>query len=226
MQWFDRDGACLDRWGARGAGVGQLEDPAGVAVAADGTLAVADTWNGRIQLLSTDGTAAVVASGLYGPRGVLWWRDGRLFIADTGNQRLLQWRRGMAEPTQLVKLDAKPFGLAAAGDRLAVALPTRSRVVLLDPDTGEQRGEVAVPVWPAAPETEACLATLPDGRLVASAGLAGELWLVDPNSGGVTRLASGLDGVTGIAVLPDGRLVAALTRDHRLERLSVTIPPR
>ena len=226
VQWFDRDGVCLDRWGSRGAAVGQFEDAAGVAVAADGALAVADTWNGRVQVLSTDGTVAVVAARLYGPRGVLWWRDGRLFVADTGNRRLLQWRRGMAEAKQLVKLDANPFGLAAAGDRLAVALPTRSRVVLLDPDSGEQRGEIAVPAWPAAPETEAYLAALPDGRLVASAGLSGELWLLDPDSGGATRLATGLDGVTGVAVLPDGRLLAALTRDHRLERVSVTIPAR
>ncbi len=226
VQWFDHDGTCLDSWGQRGAAVGQLEDPAGVALAGDGSLAVADTWNGRVQVIEADGEALVVAQGLYGPRGVLWWPDGRLIIADTGNSRLLQWRRGMAEAVPLAGLDAKPFGLAAAGARLAVAVPTRSKIVLLDPDSGEPLGEVQVPAWPPGQEVEAYLAPLPDGRLLASAGLTGELWLIDVQAGSSTRLASGLDGVTGIGVLPDGRVIAALTKDHRLKRVRVEIPPR
>jgi uncharacterized membrane protein len=226
VQWFDRDGTCLDDWGQRGAAVGQLEDPAGVALAGDGTLAIADTWNGRVQVLAPDGEVQVVAQGLYGPRGVLWWHDGRLLIADTGNQRLLQWRRGMAEAVTLTRLDAKPFGLAAVGGKLAVALPTLSRVALLDPDSGAPGGEVRMPAWPADRETEAYLAPLPDGRLLATAGLAGEVWLIDVPAGSSSRLVSGLDGVTGVGVLPEGRVIAALTKDHRLTRVRVEIPPR
>jgi sugar lactone lactonase YvrE len=225
VQWFDQDGTCLDAWGQRGAGVGQFEDPAGVAVAGDGTLAVADTWNGRVQVLAPDGDVRVVAQGLYGPRSVLWWPDGRLFIADTGNERILHWRPGMDEAAELVKLDAKPFGLAIAGDRLAVAVPTRSLIALLDPDSGEPRGEVSVPAWPHERETEAYLATLPDGRLLASVEPAGELWLVDVQAGSSARFASGLDGVTGVGVLPDGQVIVALTRNHRLARVGLTVPP-
>jgi YYY domain-containing protein len=226
VQWYDRHGACLDAWGQRGAGVGQLEDPASVALADDGTLAVADTWNGRVQVLEPRGEVRIAAHGLYGPRGVLWWPDGRLFIADTGNQRVLQWRRGMDEPAELARLDAKPFGLAAAGDRLAVAVPTRSKIVLLDPDSGEPLGEVPVPAWPTERETEAYLAPLGDGRLLASVESAGELWLVDVQASSSARLVSDLDGVTGIGVLPDGQVIVALTRHHRLSRIRVAIPPR
>jgi sugar lactone lactonase YvrE len=156
---------------------------------------------------------------------VLWWPDGRLFIADTGNERILHWRRGMDEAAELVKLDAKPHGLATAGDRLAVAVPTRSLVALLDPDSGERRGEVSVPAWPSDRETEAYLAALPDGRRLASVEPAGELWLVDVRAGTSARFASGLDGVTGVGVLPDGQVIVALTRSHRLARVGVAIPP-
>jgi hypothetical protein len=45
-------------------------------------------------------------------------------------------------------------------------------------------------------------------------------------AGSSARLVSGLDGVTGIGVLPDGQVIAALTRDHRLARVRVAVPPR
>jgi hypothetical protein len=133
--------------------------------------------------------AAAFAAALLPPAAARAVRSGELVCRPPAWARdmLLAGMRGrvvataaLAAPLLTALLWFPPstavWGLAAAGDRLAVALPTRSRIVLLDPDSGEQRGEVAMPAWPAAPETEAYL--------------------------------------------------AALTRDHRLERVSVTIPPR
>jgi DNA-binding beta-propeller fold protein YncE len=40
------------QWGSFGAGDGQFNEPIGVAVDADGTVAVGDTWNGRVQYFS------------------------------------------------------------------------------------------------------------------------------------------------------------------------------
>jgi sugar lactone lactonase YvrE len=226
VQWFDRDGACLDRWGQRGAGVGQFEDPAGVAVAGDGTLAVADTWNGRVQVLEPGGAALVAVQGLYGPRGVLWWHDDVLFIADTGNQRVLRWSPGDHEPVVVAALAAKPIGLARAGELLAVALPAAGHIALLDPTSGAIRTTLEVPSWRGGKEVEAYLATLPDGRLAASSPEAGRLWLVDP--GGEARpkeLADGLQGASGVGILPDGTVVVSLTWGHRLARVPLAIPP-
>lgn len=46
---YDADGHFLFAFGSAGAGPGQFDEPVGLAIAPDGTLYVADTWNQRIQ---------------------------------------------------------------------------------------------------------------------------------------------------------------------------------
>ena len=50
-----RDGSVLCRFGEGGTGNGQLNEPWGIAVADDGEIYVADTWNHRIQRFDSDG---------------------------------------------------------------------------------------------------------------------------------------------------------------------------
>ena len=97
-----------------GGGVGQgdggpavsawLNQPNGVAVAADGTLYIADTNYHRIRRVGVDGTISTLAgtgsAGFSGdggtassaqlsyPTGVAVAGDGTLYIADQGNQRI------------------------------------------------------------------------------------------------------------------------------------------
>jgi sugar lactone lactonase YvrE len=82
----------------------QLDTPAGIVVAADGTLFVADSHNERVRRVTPDGTIDTVAgSGLVGdgpasapatqvdlndPSGLALGPDGSLYIADTGNGRI------------------------------------------------------------------------------------------------------------------------------------------
>jgi DNA-binding beta-propeller fold protein YncE len=47
---FAPDGTPLGSFGSAGSGPGQFQEPVGIAVAPDGTIYVADTWNGRIQV--------------------------------------------------------------------------------------------------------------------------------------------------------------------------------
>lgn len=100
---------CLDPDGAGPleTGDGQFREPWGIAVAADGTIFVSDTWNGRIQAFDSSGNFLRkwgffgTVSGenadpfvLFGPRGLAIHPSGNLLVADTGNKRLLEFTPG------------------------------------------------------------------------------------------------------------------------------------
>jgi len=97
---------CLDPDGVGPleTGDGQFREPWGIAVAADGTIFVSDTWNGRIQAFDSSGNFLRkwgffgTASGenadpfiLFGPRGLAIHPSGNLLVADTGNKRILEF---------------------------------------------------------------------------------------------------------------------------------------
>ncbi len=54
MQMLDRDGQFLAQIGSAGAALGFLNEPVGLATGSDGSVYLADTWNGRIQKFSPD----------------------------------------------------------------------------------------------------------------------------------------------------------------------------
>lgn len=100
------DGGCVDPDGSGplALGDGQFNEPWGVAVAADGNIYVADTWNGRIQVFdpvggflrkwgffnTTNGELGD-ANALFGPRGIAFDLGGNLVVADTGNKRIIRF---------------------------------------------------------------------------------------------------------------------------------------
>jgi DNA-binding beta-propeller fold protein YncE len=76
-------------------GIGQLQEPSGVAVDASGVVYVADKWNNRIETFSTDGDylgqwgyKGTANGQLYDPRGVSVSADGNVYVADTDNSRV------------------------------------------------------------------------------------------------------------------------------------------
>ena len=103
IQHLARTGEVLHAWGELGS-VDQGEAPGGtfnepwdLAVAPDGSLWVADTWNHRIQHFTAEGEflgmigtfgQAESPSAFWGPRSVAVDSQGRVFVADTGNKRI------------------------------------------------------------------------------------------------------------------------------------------
>ncbi len=105
------DGATVSTYAGTGIGfdfadgstsTARFSLPSGVAVAADGRLFVADTFNHRIRVISADGaTVSTYAGSGFGfangstttarfdqPQGVAVAADGRVFVADTLNHRI------------------------------------------------------------------------------------------------------------------------------------------
>ena len=103
VQHLASDGTVLAVWGSFAsldqgeAPGGTFNEPWGIAVAPDGTVYVADTWNHRIQHFSADGRflgmwgtfgQAETQTAFWGPRDVAVDATGRVYVADTGNKRI------------------------------------------------------------------------------------------------------------------------------------------
>jgi sugar lactone lactonase YvrE len=103
VQHLAPDGTVLQVWGEFAdeaqteAPGGTFNEPWGIAVAPDGTVYVADTWNHRVQRFSSTGAfltmfgtfgQAETPTDFWGPRAVSVDSHGRVFVADTGNKRI------------------------------------------------------------------------------------------------------------------------------------------
>jgi sugar lactone lactonase YvrE len=95
VQVFDRDGAFRFAFGRDGTGPGEFRHPTGIAIAADGTVGVADYELNRVQLFDPRGTflRQIGSAGggeghLAGPDGLAVDAAGRWYVSDTSNHRV------------------------------------------------------------------------------------------------------------------------------------------
>ena len=90
---FSPDGSLGITFGSRGSGDGQLLRPAGVVVAPDGTVFVADQFNDRIEKFGSDGRFLSYVGAdaqVRRPEGLALDRDGNLWVADYGRDRIVK----------------------------------------------------------------------------------------------------------------------------------------
>ena len=154
IQHISPDGKVLQVWGSfadvsKGdAPDGTFNEPWGVAVAPDGSVYVADTWNYRIQKFTSDGKfvkmwgsgPSVEQDGFYGPRGLAVDGLGRIFVADTGNKRIVIYD---GEGKYLGEFGSPGMELGQMDEPVAVAISASGLVYVTD--TWNQRVQVFSP---------------------------------------------------------------------------------
>lgn len=176
-------------------GAGMLNNPHGIAVAADGSILVADTDNHRIVVFNADGEAirsigrfgtAVEEGTLNLPWDVDVGQDGTVYVADTWNHRLIVF----SEDGEFVRQwgfygPGLPDSNALWGPRGIAISPEN---VVLATDTGNKR----------------ILSYREDGAFMRQIGSGGSL-------------DGELDEPVGIAIGPDGYIYVADTWNQRIQ---------
>jgi tripartite motif-containing protein 71 len=144
-----------DTWGHEGTAAGefgsgvlgdganrQYDDPAGIALAGDGTVLVVDTSNNRVERFTSGGrylggfgrrgldkgfVEVRLTNRFFQPEGIALGPGGAIFVADTGNDRVMKFSPGGHFRKRLGKHGSypgeyvQPWGIAVGGRSVFVA---------------------------------------------------------------------------------------------------------
>ena len=237
---------CVDPDGAGSLemGDGQFREPWGIAVGTDGTVFVADTWNGRIQVFDSQGNFLRKWGlfdkinnenrdpyALYGPRGLAVSLTGNLLVADTGNKRILEFTP-MGEFVRQIGGGGILLGHFEEPVDVAVHPPTGNvlvsdawnrRIQVLSAEL-EPLTEWLMPTWESQNIWDKpYLAAAADGTVYATDPQYSQVFVISP--GGFVQTSFGKYGVelnrfakpTGIVVDPHtGELLVADADNSRI----------
>lgn len=213
IQKFTSDGKFLLSWGSYGsvdagsAPGSTFNEPWGVAVAPDGSVYVADTWNYRIQKFSPDGKfismwgdpgPADSPTTYWGPRGVATDQNGWVYVADTGNNRVVVFNDRGEFQTQFGyngvnegEFD-EPVGIAVDDDGLIYVADTwNQRIQVFEPADGG--GYQVVRSW----QVEAWFGRSVNSDPFLALDHAGNVFITDPDAFRVLQFTTTGDFVRG-----------------------------
>jgi DNA-binding beta-propeller fold protein YncE len=142
-------------WGKQGGGAGefgsgvlgggadrQYDDPAGIAIAGDGSVLVVDPSNNRVERFTTAGRflgafgrrghdkgsfEVILTDRFFQPEGIAVDPTGAIYVSDSGNDRVMKFSAGGRFRKRLTKTGSfpgevvQPWGIAIAGGAVAVA---------------------------------------------------------------------------------------------------------
>ncbi len=196
VQHFAADGTWLGGWGTfadvstGSAPGGTFNEPWGIAVAPDGKVFVADTWNHRIQVFEPDGrfirmwgTLGQGASpqDLYGPRAIAVDERGRVFVVDTGNKRVMVYDE---EGGYLTQVGSAGFDSGQFDEPVGISLTASGELMVAD--TWNRRVQVfretsqGTFLYDRQWEIVGWAGQSLDNKPYLAAGSDGRVWVTDP----------------------------------------------
>jgi phage tail-like protein len=132
--------------GGEGSAGRRLRDARGLAVLANGMVAVADTGNDRVQIFSREPHALLhIVDGFREPWGLAVDAQNRLLVADRGHGRVVQFSPGASELEEFgAGVLVQPTQLACSADG-HIAVVDRLGVVAFGPQGGTPRRIELIP---------------------------------------------------------------------------------
>ncbi len=211
---YARDGALVGTIGRRGFGPGQLDGPRDVDGLPDGSFAVSDTGNNRVQVIRPDGTP-VAAWPVNVPQGIEVVRDW-IYVVSRGDRRIYAFTTSGAlqRTIDLASKLTAPEGLSYRGDFAGSANPPYAAFAIADPSANQIAG-----ARDGSPTVTTLVAGLVGVRAAAAwTDQASQYWVAALGQRGLAITRAGgqelatlpFDGASDVEILPDGRLVAAV----------------
>ena len=89
IQKFTSEGQFIKRWGTCGSGLGEFNQPYGIAIGQNNDIYVADYGNGRIQKINANDEFTIIAGRVNAdgefvmPKGIAIDAAGNIYVSDT-----------------------------------------------------------------------------------------------------------------------------------------------
>ncbi|MEN6342625.1 MAG: dockerin type I domain-containing protein [Methanospirillum sp.] len=241
---YDVNGTVLAKWGPTGSGDGEFNTPAAIAVDRTGTIYVADSYNGRVQKVTPDGSFAgkwetYGRGGMFvGPSGIALDHSGHVYVMDGGNSRLEKftttgtflsaWGSYGSANGQFAHYfyDNEPSGAAVdSAGNVYVADTGNNRIQKFDPDG------TFLAAWEAYGSGDGQF-SYPKGIAIDAADnvyVTDETWYpatprvqVFSTNGTFLRKCELAQNAAGIAIDSAGTLYVSITDSHRVQHLNAT----